>query len=83
MIKRSESIHPSPIIGALPQGGSMTSQIVVRDVARIILPLSIFVGLFSRGPVSAAGFVICAFCVCYEMQRRLRKGQSVNEFKRA
>jgi len=61
----------------------MTSQIVARDIARIILPFSIFVGLFSQGPVSAAGFAICALCVCYEMNRRLRKGRSVNAFERA
>jgi hypothetical protein len=61
----------------------MTNQIVARDIARIILPFSILVGVFGQGPASAAGFIICAFCVFYEMKRRLRKGQSVNAFKRA
>jgi len=61
----------------------MTNQIVARDIARIILPFSILVGMFGQGPASAAGFIICAFCVFYVMKRRLRKAQSVNAFKRA
>ena len=61
----------------------MTNQIVARDIARIILPFSILVGVFGHGPASAAGFIICALCVFYEMKRRLWKGQSVNALERA
>jgi hypothetical protein len=51
----------------------MTNQIVLRDVTRIILPFSIFVGLFSQGMISAAAFVVSGFCVWYGMKHRLRK----------
>ena len=61
----------------------MTNQIVARDIARIILPFSILVGLFGQGPASAAGFVVCAFCVFYETKRRLWKGHTVNALERA
>jgi hypothetical protein len=41
----------------------MTDQIVLRDVSRIVLPFGIFVGVFSHGAVSAAGFALGALCV--------------------
>src|SRR5262249_1458231 len=51
--------------------GSMTDQIVLRDVMRIILPFSIFMGLFGQGAASAAGFTLAVLCIAYEIQRKL------------
>jgi hypothetical protein len=55
----------------------MTSQIVLRDVARIILPLSIFMGLFAQGAASAAGFALAVLCVADEMRRKLAPAENV------
>jgi hypothetical protein len=65
-------------------GGSMADQIVVRDVARIILPFSFFIGLFSHGAVSAAGFGLCALCIGYQVLRgQPKRALSVKEFEGA
>jgi hypothetical protein len=61
----------------------MTHQIVLRDVARIILPFSIFIGLFAQGVASGAGFVVGVFCVWYAIKHRLRNARSADEFGRA
>ena len=62
----------------------MTNQIVLRDVARIILPFSLFVGFFGHGAVSAAGFGVCAVCAWYEVARGWpRRAPSVNELESA
>jgi len=55
----------------------MTHQIVLRDVARIVLPFSIFV----HSTVSAAGFAVCAICVWYEIRNGLRPAAAVNEME--
>lgn len=54
----------------------MTDHIVLQDVARIILPFSLFVGFFSHGAVSAAGFSLCVFCVWSEIRQGLRRAQA-------
>ena len=59
----------------------MTHQIVLRDVARIVLPFSIFVGFFSHGTASAAGFAVCAICVWCEIRNGLEPAATVNEME--
>jgi hypothetical protein len=54
----------------------LTHQIVLRDIARIILPFSLFVGFFSHGTVSSAGFAVCALCAGYETWSGLRRAPS-------
>jgi hypothetical protein len=61
----------------------MANRIILRDVARIILPFSIFMGLFSHAAVSAAGFVLGALCIWYEIKQGQRKAPSANEFESA
>ena len=41
----------------------MIDQIVLRDVSRIVLPFAVFVGFFSHGVASAAGFALGALCI--------------------
>ena len=50
----------------------MTHRIALRDAARIVLPFSLFIGFFSHGPVSAAGFALCALCVWSAITNGLR-----------
>jgi hypothetical protein len=62
----------------------MANRIILRDVARIILPFSIFMGLFSHGAGSVAGSGLGALCIWYEIKRGQRKqAPSVNEFESA
>jgi hypothetical protein len=62
----------------------MVNRIILREVARIILPFSIFMGLFSHGAVPVVGFGLGALCVCYEIKLGRRKpAPSVNEFESA
>ncbi len=62
----------------------MIDQIVLRDVARIILPFSIFIGLFGRGAVSAGGFALAVVCVWSEIRRGQRKlASAANGFEGA
>ena len=62
----------------------MANRIVLQDVARIVLPFSVFMGLFSYGAVSVAGFGLGALCIWYEINRGQRKqAPSVNEFESA
>ena len=51
----------------------MTHRIVLRDAARIVLPFSLFVGFFSHGAISAAGFAICALCALSAIANGLLK----------
>ncbi|WP_024509842.1 hypothetical protein [Bradyrhizobium sp. ARR65] len=60
----------------------MTNQIVFRDVARIILPFSIFIGLFSHGATSAAVFALGLICICYEIKQR-KRASYLSEFEGA
>ena len=55
----------------------MTHQIVLRDVARIVLPFSLFVGFFSQGAVSAAGLGVCLLCAGYEIWNGTRPAPAV------
>jgi len=50
----------------------MTHRIALRDAARIVLPFSLFIGLFSHGPIAAAGFALCALCVWPVISNGLR-----------
>jgi len=50
----------------------MTHRIAFRDAARIVLPFSLFIGLFSHGPISTAGFALCALCVWSAISNGLR-----------
>jgi hypothetical protein len=50
----------------------MTHHIALRDAARIVLPFSLFIGLFSHGAISAAGFALCVLCVWSEARNGLR-----------
>ncbi len=50
----------------------MTHRIALRDAARIVLPFSLFIGFFSHGGVSAAGFALCALCVWSVITNGLR-----------
>ncbi len=50
----------------------MTHRIALRDAARIVLPFSLFMGIFSHGPVSAAGFAVCALCIWSAISNGLR-----------
>ena len=59
----------------------MTHQIVLRDIARIVLPFSIFVGFFSHGTASAAGFAVCAICVWCEIRNGLEPAAAANEME--
>jgi len=62
----------------------MTNHIVLRDVARIILPFSLFIGFFGHGAASAAGFALGALCVWSEIRHGLRKQvPAANEFESA
>jgi hypothetical protein len=56
----------------------MTHQIVLRDVARIVLPFSLFVGVFSPGAASAAGFAACLLCASYEIWNGIRPAPVAN-----
>jgi hypothetical protein len=60
----------------------MTDQIVLRDVARIILPFCIFIGFFSHGLLSDAGLALGMLCIGYEMKQR-KQALTVNEAERA
>ena len=60
----------------------MTHQIVLRDVARIVLPFSLFVGFFSHGAVSAAGFAIGVLCVWSTIKNGLRLAPATSGFER-
>ena len=51
----------------------MTNRFVLRDVGRIMLPFGIFMGLFSHGSVSAAGFALGVFCIACEIKYGLGK----------
>ena len=51
----------------------MTNQFVLRDVGRNMLPFGIFLGFFSQGSVSAAGFALGVFCIACEIKYGLAK----------
>ncbi len=59
-------------------GGIMTHHIALRDAARIVLPFSLFIGLFSHGTVSAAGLAVGLLCVWSEIRNGLRPAPAVN-----
>ena len=59
----------------------MTHQIVLRDVARIVLPFSVFVGIFGHSTVSVAGFAVCAICVWSEIRNGLEAAAAANEME--
>lgn len=61
----------------------MTHRAALRDAARILLPFSVFVGLFSHGAVSAVGFVLCALCVWSELKNGLRARPATSELEGA
>ena len=62
----------------------MVNRIILREVARIILPFSIFMGLFSHDAVSVAGFGLGALCIWCEIKLGQRKrAPSVNELESA
>jgi len=62
----------------------MANRIILRDVARIILPFSIFMGLFSHGAGSVAGSGLGALCIWYEIKHGQRKqAPFVNELESA
>ena len=61
----------------------MAGQLVLRDVARIILPFCIFMGFFSHGgALSNAGLALAMLCIGYEMKQR-KQALSVSEFEGA
>ena len=60
----------------------MVSQLVLREVVRIILPFCIFMGFFSHGALSDAGLALAMFCIGYEMKQR-KQALSVREFEGA
>lgn len=45
----------------------MTHHIALRDAARIVLPFSIFIGLFGHGAVSVASMTVAALCLWSEL----------------
>jgi hypothetical protein len=51
----------------------MAGQIVLRDVAWIILPFCIFIGLFGHGALSAAGYAFAVLCFACEIRYGQRK----------
>jgi hypothetical protein len=61
----------------------MTHHIALRDAARIILPFSLFIGFFGHGPVSAAGFGVCALCVWSAIRNGLRLAPVASELESA
>src|ERR1700756_1165600 len=73
---------PALSIAALEED-RLTHQIVLRDVARIVLPFSLFVGFFSHGTVSAAGFGACVLCAGYEVWNGLRRASTARGFESA
>jgi hypothetical protein len=60
----------------------MTGQIVLRDIARIILPFCIFMGFFSHGALSDAGLALGMLCIGHEMKQR-KQELPVSEFEGA
>ena len=59
----------------------MIHRIALRDAARIVLPFSLFIGLFSHGPVAAAGFAVCALCVWSTSRNGLRPAPVARDFE--
>ena len=59
----------------------MIHRIALRDAARIILPFSLFIGFFSHGLVSAAGFGVCALCVWSTVRNGLRTAPVVADLE--
>ena len=61
----------------------MSHHIALRDAARIVLPFSLFVGFFSHGAMSAAGFAIGMLCAWSEIRNGLRPAPAASKFEGA
>jgi hypothetical protein len=51
---------------------TMTHRIALQDVARIVLPFGLFIGVFGHGAGPALGLALCAVCVGVEVSTRMR-----------